>query len=260
MSLVDAIPPNWRKLLKTQTFEKTCCNINEQPHCHVSQTIIRNVFMVSSRELYWAMINQNALQPSCIKAWNQRLDIDVEKSTWEMLFVLPFRCVQNITVKEMQLKILHRFYASKSLIAKWDNETDEMCCLCKSDSANITHTFIGCTQLKIFWGEIENWLKETLALYTAKLEVANMLFGIVPYTIGNHCINHCLMYCRYFIHLETIAKTIPNISKFKKYYNHVLKTEREMYIVRNEKQMFDNLFKKINTLYLDDKMEQPNQI
>ena len=113
MSLVDAIPPNWRKLLKTQTFEKTCCNINEQPHCHVSQTIIRNVFMVSSRELYWAMINQNALQPSCIKAWNQRLDIDVEKSTWEMLFVLPFRCVQNITVKEMQLKILHRFYPIK---------------------------------------------------------------------------------------------------------------------------------------------------
>ena len=209
MAMIDAIPTKWRKVLKTHKLNENCCDINEMPYCQVSETNVKNIFMVSSRELYWELINHTPLQPSCINAWNQRLPTEIDKSTWEKLFILPFRCTQNINVKEVQVKILHRFYASKSLIAKWDNETSDICMFCKIEIANIFHTFTGCTYVKQFWRDIENWLQPILSLYTAKLDATNMLFGIVPYTMGNHCINHCLMYCRYYIHFESINNVTP---------------------------------------------------
>ena len=81
--------------------------------------------------------------------------------------------------------------------------------------------------------------------YTAKLEAMNMLFGIVPYAIGNHAINHCLMYCRYFIHLEVRNNNCPKFHKFIEYYKQKLNIEKETYIVRNEFALFSKLFGKL---------------
>ena len=250
MTIIDAIPLGWRKILKTKTIEADCCNINEDPFCQINK-VDRNVFRMTSRELYWAMIYNNLLQPSCIQAWNLRLHTQIQNATWEKIFILPFQCTQNINVKMLQLKIIHRFYASQSLISKWDTETNATCCLCKTHIANLLHTFQTCIHVKSFWAEIEKWLKDIMILYTAELKEPIILFGIVPYTIGNHCINHCLMYCKLFIHMEHANERIPRFDLFKSYYRNILQTEKEMYLVRNEKTIFNNLFRKLLNLYND---------
>ena len=246
IAYIDAIPRKWKKLLRNQTISTICFNINEQPVCHISNTIqYRNVFMMSSRELYWSMLNENLLSPSCINAWNKRLVTKIENTTWEKLFILPFKCTQNIHVKDFQLKIIHRFYASNSLVSKWDKDTKGSCDLCKFENANILHIFVECPYTQKFWENIDKWLRPVVFPYTAELDSLNMLFGIVPYSLGNHCVNHCLIYCRFFIHSETRNSNKPTLNKFIQYYKYILQIEKETFIVRNELKLFSKLFGKI---------------
>ena len=245
IAIIDAIPLKWRKVLKTSKLNTDCCSIEEMPTCKLNEKIDRNVYMMSSKELYWISISQNLIQPSCINAWNSRLDIEIESKSWDHFFTLPFRCVQDIDVKALQLKIIHRIYASKSLVSKWDKDTKELCCICSADKANILHTFQDCYHVRLFWLGIEDLIRPILFTYVARLDIVNILFGIIPYTFGNHSLNHCLTYCRYFIHLETIHGKRPSVTNFKQYYNKILKLEKEMYLVKNEQIVFSKLFDRI---------------
>ena len=245
MAMIDAIPCKWRKMLRNQFLNQNCCNLDEQPFCQLTNTIHRNVFIMSSRELYWTMINEKTLQPSCVEAWNSRLNLNLENSTWEKIFTLPFKCTLHAEIKDFQIKILHRFYASNSLVSKWDKDKKGSCSLCNFEKANIQHIFTECMFTQQFWENIDNWIRPLSFPYTAKLEAMNMLFGIVPYAIGNHAINHCLMYCRYFIHLEVRNNNCPKFHKFIEYYKQKLNIEKETYIVRNEFALFSKLFGKL---------------
>ena len=187
MAIIDAIPKKWRKTLRNQAVNPICCNIDEQPVCHITKTIHRNVFIITSRELYWTMLNEKILIPSCISAWNSRLNLQHEHTTWEKFFILPFKCMQNIQLKDFQLKILHRYYASKNLVSKWDKDTTGSCDLCNFEKSNILHIFVECIYTQQFWEHIDNWLRPIIFPYTARLDSSNMLFGIVPYAVGNHC-------------------------------------------------------------------------
>ena len=73
--------------------------------------------------------------------------------------------------------------------------------------------------------------------------------GILPYTIGNHCINHCLLYCKYYIHVQHTNKKKPKVENFKTYYKNILNLEKTLYVLRNETKLFDNLFKRIMELF-----------
>ena len=145
----------------------------------------------------------------------------------------------------MQLKILHRFYPCQSLVSKWDKETSDICKLCKSESANLLHTFWECKIMKTFWNSISEWLTPVIFQYTANLTCLNILFGLLPYTIGNHCSNHCLLYCKYYVHIEILNNKMPMLQKFQKYYKDILELERTIYVIRNEIDLYDKLFSKL---------------
>ena len=78
---------------------------------------------------------------------------------WKSVFTLPHICIRDIKVKEFQHKILHRYYPCQSIVSKWDDETPNICCLCKNDIANLTHTFFYCQYVHTFWKQLENWIK-----------------------------------------------------------------------------------------------------
>ena len=81
--------------------------------------------------------------------------------------------------------------------------------------------------------------------YTAKLNTTQILFGILPYTIGNHAAIFCLLYCKYFIHLQQKDKRKANITPFKSYIKNVLEVEKALYVLRGEAKLFANLFDKL---------------
>ena len=250
MSLIDAIPRKWRQMLKLQNVDQRVCRPNEGIILTLHNKSIQNVHSVKSKEIYWFFINENLILPTCINSWNLRLNINYDVNNWKPIFVLPFQCTNNPQLRDMQIKILHRFYPCKSIIAKFDKNTQDKCNLCGDANANIKHTFCDCTHTENFWLHLSNLLVDILSLYVNSITCNNSIFGILPYTIGNHAVNHCILYGKYFIHIKHCTKKIPNFADFKKYYAEVLSIERELYVSKNDLKTFHTLFDRIYTLFV----------
>ena len=62
--------------------------------------------------------------------------------------------LSDTKVIETQFKILHRCYATNSIICKWDKTKPEFCNTCKQKS-NILHNFVTCTNIQAFWKALE---------------------------------------------------------------------------------------------------------
>ena len=98
MSLIDAIPKYWRKILKTQTFNTSICSTQEKPFCKIAPKVEKNVYMLKSSEVYWSILSNNKTQATCIKSWADRIDVKVEDKYWEAVFKMPLLCVNEIRI------------------------------------------------------------------------------------------------------------------------------------------------------------------
>ena len=224
--------------------------MGEDPYCILGQNEY-NVYKVNSSDIYWYNIKKFKISATCIKSWNDRINIDIDETMWKAIFTLPHKCVNDFKIKDIQIKIIHRFYPCQSLVSKWDKDTSNICNLCNNGIADIIHTFYECECLQQFWYNIENWLSSLNLNYNVTLNCTNVLMGFIPFSFKSHCINHCLLYSKFFIHTERKNDKIPSFKKFLNSYKHILEVEKETYVMRNEKQLFNNIFGRIHSVCND---------
>ena len=244
MSLIDAIPPQWRIMLKQQNISHTL-NISEEPlYCRLGNKEI-NINKLKSNTVYWHIIKNIQCKPTCIDSWNQRLNIKYDIAKWKSIFCLPNQCINDFKIKNLQIKITHRFYASQSLISKWDKETSNICNLCKDKEANILHIFYECQYSNSFWIDIQKWLNENESSPKVSFNKAHVILGIIPYTIQTHYINHIILHAKHFIHIQRTYNRIPMITNFLNSYKHIVITEKELFTLKSQNTMFHKIFSKI---------------
>ena len=244
MSIIDAIPRKWRQMLKQQIFSPAVCSVDELPHCKMGLKEV-NIYMVKSSDIYWFYINKSKNTATCVKSWNERIDVPENELFWKAVFLLPYKCTYNVKIRDIQTKIIHRFYPCQSIVSKWDKNTQSICSLCNQNTANITHTFYECMYAKEFWCKTEKWLTDINQDFKITLNCANVLLGILPYTFRSHSINHCILYAKLFIHLEKMNDKVPIFKHFLNFYKYEIEVEKELYIMRNEKNIFDKTFGKM---------------
>ncbi|MCP3901139.1 MAG: hypothetical protein GY707_15650, partial [Desulfobacteraceae bacterium] len=243
MSLIDAIPKEWRKMLKNHTLSHEVRNKDEPPYYCNGKCEIPLLKLTSNR-IYWDKIDSNLQNPTCITSWSKRINVATDKQFWKHAFTLPHMCLNDHIVVSFQIKILHRYYPCQKLIAKWDKNITGLCELCKKDESDIVHTFYGCEYSIKFWKSIQNILC-TNHDFAIDLTKEIVLFGYTPYTIRLHSINHLIFYGKYYMHLEICNKKIPQVYQFVKFYKHVLDTEKEYYVARNNRHLYNILYSKV---------------
>ena len=127
MSIIDAIPCKWKRILKIQNLPAILCNVNENPILHLQNTD-KDLSMINSSDIYWKIISTFKDVPTCINSWSSRLNLETDIRDWTQRFTLYNKCTKDIKVREIQLKIIHRFYPCQSLIAKWDKHKQKNVC------------------------------------------------------------------------------------------------------------------------------------
>ena len=218
-------------------------NAKEAPYCKLGS---RDVMakMLKSKDIYWHLIAKSVIEPTCVKAWSERLNICEDNNYWKKAYMLPLICIKDIRVREFQHKVLHRYYPCQSTVAKWDQETLQFCILCSDDIANIIHTFYNCIHVKTFWKDLENLFNQ-MPNFEIEISCTQVMLGFVPYTEKNKCINHCIMYAKYFIHKERRKQVKPLYTVFRNYYKHILVIEKENYVIKGNCQLFKNIFNQL---------------
>ena len=246
ISIIDAIPVHWRKMLKTQVFHTNVCSINEQPYCKVGTNTEKNVDRITTRDVYWFLMSKCKTEATCVKSWSDRLQMDTNKKLWESIFTLPPKCINDYKIKDLQIKIIHRFYLCQSIGSKSDKDTSSICYICKEEIANIVHTFYECKQIKQLWNMLAKWIQKNNTGQNIEMNCSSVLLGLIPYTQSNHSMNHCIMYCKYFIHLERQKKTVPTLKNYLNFYKYVLNIEKELFTLRKERNLFEKYFAKMH--------------
>ena len=252
MSMIDAIPCSWRRILKQQPVHGNICNIAENPHCKLGNKQV-NVYKLTSKDVYWYLIAQKYVEPTCIKSWSDRLNINKDDKYWRGIFMIPSQCIKDFKVREFQHKILHRYYPCQSLICKWDTNNTDLCYLCGHEVATLLHTFYTCVLVRTFWTQVQEFLSQMLGK-PYLLSDTEVILGHIPCIAKFESLNHCLIYAKYYIHNSRHNETRLSINRFKDFYYHILRIEKEHYTMTNRLDIYNNIFGKLyKTLYENEK-------
>ena len=237
MSLVDAIPVQWRRQLKN--FSAAAVNNAELPHLKIKDRQ-RAILLVISKDIYWEILRPREGTPSCIENWNRRIPgTEVSLEEWKQIFCLPKDTIRETRVLEVQFKILHRCYATRSKVNKWDASVSPLCTVCK-EKANIVHDFYTCPHVQTFWQKICEMLTSLCPFQVSELSLKDIIMGKpgVKYDV----LNHVLLYAKYHIHRQICQKMQANFNHFHIYYKHILEMEKERYIYINQPTSFYKRF------------------
>ena len=242
MSIVDAIPREWRQLIKNCNFPPYVIKDKELPHLKINDQY-KNITQIKSNEIYLKLLKQQEKEPSCISNWNTRLNLDLQREDWAYIFTLPKTLTKNTLVIETQFKILHRYYATNSLISKWDNTKTDTCSTCHQ-KANILHNFITCTTIQAFWRELQEHLNNNDYGIDTELTTQDIIFGKYKNSRYFFC-NHLLLHAKHYIHkqyIQSLPTTFPN---FLHYYKYILTVEHQIYTANDEVKTFTKNFGKM---------------
>ena len=240
MSLIDAIPPHWRKKVLMHNLPNNVINNNETPHVTLSKNNVKCVTQVSSRELYFVFLKSKEVMPSCCKAWGERIHTTLNTDEWKKIFLLPKVTVCDTRILDMQFKVVHRCYATNSIISKWDATKSNICDIC-NQKANIIHNFVSCPPVMDFWISVMIWFSHIYYMEVPNYTIDDIIFGKFKF-VKDDCLNHIILYTKYLIHKQFVHGKELFIDCFKLFYLKVLETERERYTLNNRRNDFQKRF------------------
>ncbi len=231
MSFISAIPKEWEKELNN-TNNKNSEDISEQ-YCTLFVKKPKAIYM------YQALKSLHVVQPTCIRTWAEQYGLVFDEKEWKFFFMLPWNLTRDHKLIEFQFKILHKVFASKSYVNRFDKSVSDMCAKCNV-KANTIHMLYECQYVKVFWCnfvQIAKGLSCIKPIQNVSLE--NVLFGINDK--DSEALNYCIMHAKWFLFLqykslgynESIEK-MCTMNKFFIYLRYVVKIDENCNMLKDK--------------------------
>ena len=142
-----------------------------------------------------------------------------------------------------QFKILHRYYATDSIISKWD-DTKTDTCTTRHQKANILHNFVTCTNIQTFWEDLQEHINQNGYGIDINITTQDIIFG--KHKSSRYFFyNHILLHAKHYIHKQYISSLPVTFINFLHYYKHILIIEQQIYTANDEVKTFTQHFGKI---------------
>jgi hypothetical protein len=238
--MVDAIPCEWRKKLKM------CHLVPIYPKKEtVFLTLINKskpISLVKSREIYWFLNDKNKCRPTCIKSWSDKYDINFTDQQWKHIFSLAIGITADTKLREFQFKIIHRAYATDSVVSNFDASVEKNCKICHKKN-NIIHLFVECSKVDQVWKEFIDWY-DRIEIQNTILTTQDIIFGCLR-TNAAISLNFCILHLKWFIHLKRKEDLTPYFMNYLYYLKHVLQVEEARHIRNNDETHFAKHYAKI---------------
>uniref|UniRef100_A0A8C1Z089 Reverse transcriptase domain-containing protein n=1 Tax=Cyprinus carpio TaxID=7962 RepID=A0A8C1Z089_CYPCA len=82
-----------------------------------------------------------------------------EEINWERMWLIGDKFLLNNKIKEVSYKIVHRIYPAKKTLKRFKIDIEYSCTFCGNYDETICHLFYGCIYSKIFWRDVENYIR-----------------------------------------------------------------------------------------------------
>ena len=175
MALIDALPKEWKTTIKNNTVKVLMFDITEE--CMLKRKfnhVVKPVEEITSKDIYWKLLKDIVGAPTCIQSWQTKHGFSFDEEIWKVIFELPYKIAKSVKIREFQLKIIHRVYASKSYVSRFDKSVKNNCITC-STKCDIIHMFYNCDNVKTFWNSFELWFASHCTDIVVTLDI--VIFG-----------------------------------------------------------------------------------
>jgi hypothetical protein len=239
MSLVDAIPLDWRLQLKKYKLIPTN---PQQEAVHIKLlTISKPISLTNARELYWLQKERIKEKPSCINKWLEKYQFEFTETQWKFIFSLPLTITLNAKLREFQFKIIHRTYASDSFVSHFDKTVDENCNRCNQEN-NLVHLFAECKNVKPLWNKLLTWYNNIFGTDVI-VSTREIIFGII--SPKEQCLNFLILHLKWFVHKCKRKEQDPWFIDFLPCIKYEIELQKSIATKNDNLDDYNTVFRKI---------------
>ena len=209
MSLIDAIPSEWRKKLKNRK-PIALSNIV----CRKKQLLLNgnptNFINITQKSVYLELTSRIINFPTAQKSFSYIYPNT--KFDWKAIYELPLKVTIDTKTRQFQYKILHRILYTNKMLFKMNLVDTSKCTFCNEFDETIEHLMLNCSYSMLFWNDVIQWLN-TFQINIDLLSETTILFGI--FDNGDFkLINHLILIGKQVIYTCRARKIKPNLPIF----------------------------------------------
>ncbi len=125
-------------------------------------------------------------------------------------FLLPNK------IKEVHLKILHRYYPCNELLHKFKEDVSPLCSFCRAESESVSHLFYTCPFSREFWIEAALMIFSAFNTLTPISEEMVLFLNCTTELQHINCaVQAICLTGKFHIHKARITQSKPNINLFR---------------------------------------------
>jgi hypothetical protein len=220
-TLKDAIPAEWRRILKTMKVPNEAVSSLETLALQVKNKI-KNIDSITNKDLYWILVTNKQIKPNITETkWN---GLELTGEQWKEIFTVP-GLIRNTKIKTFQYKMLYNLLPCNLYLKRISRSITDKCDSCHllDDTA---HYLLECEKVDIFWNSFKQWWQNWTKI-NINLDKQTILVGMLGKTQKHKQINACILLAKWHIYKTKLNQTDVGFYKFLcelKYYLVIEKT------------------------------------
>jgi hypothetical protein len=200
-ALKDAIPPEWRKILKSKEINPNIISLDDEIIVKLGKKGKR-LKDVTNKELYWVLISKKRENPIFMAKLQAELNIAEEE--WEDILIIP-ACIYDTKIRVFQYKSLFSLLPCNLYLNRIGKSDTNRCGVC-NELDDTAHYLFECPQVVPFWNSFVEWWN-AMTNSVIFLDKRSALTGFVgPQEIFN-TLNACLLMAKWHVYKRKLDES-----------------------------------------------------
>ena len=238
-ALKDAIPKEWRKLVKKMQIPDEAINFNEDTHIIIGKKA-KNINAIKNKEIYWILINDIQIESIVMNKLQSELNITEEKC--KLVFTMP-RVISNTKIRAFQYKLLYNLIPCNLYLKRINKNDTDKCNWCQ-ELDDTMHFFATCKHLTPFWNSFATWC-QTLLEEDTNFTATDILVGILTKDTKYVVINACLLLAKWRIYKDKLNSSDTFFYKFLCELKYYINIEKSIALKNNKIIKYNNIWQKV---------------
>jgi hypothetical protein len=238
-ALKDAIPKEWRKLVKTTQIPADAIQFNQDTHIKIGKKS-KNINSIKNKEIYWTLINDIQIESIVINKLQNELNINEEKC--KLVFTMP-RVISNTKIRAFQYKLLYNLIPCNLYLKRIKRSDTDTCNWCQKLDDTM-HYFVTCSHRTPFWNSFTTWCQNLLE-EDINFTVIDVLVGILTKDTKYVVINACLLLAKWRIYKDKLNNSDTFFYKFLCELKYYINIEKSVALKNNKITNYNNIWQKV---------------
>jgi len=177
----------------------------------------------NSNEIYCKIVKLKLERPTAL-AYYLKQFVCLDDNEIGNMFILPRICTSDMTIKEFQYKILHRYLPTNDLLYKMKIVSGNKCTFCNMYNETVIHLFYECTYVKQLLLKVQDIIRLVDNLGNDfRFSTKEVILGykLRHLNISSQTINNLLLHLKMYIWKCRLIFVEPTYAKFKEYVESV---------------------------------------